>query len=83
MDPNLDTPDDYDPEYERQQDLKAHVKPLTDEEISEDEDGCTVVDPRTGTRYMVCNSCGMIMDHVEDHHSGGECNLCHAVNKDD
>lgn len=72
-----DFPDDYDPEHEHQKDLKAHVR-----EIPMDAEGYTLIDPRTGIKYMECDSCGMVCE-LEDYHSGGECNICHAVNKDD
>lgn len=68
--------DDYDPEY--QEYLKTHVLDL--EEV--DDEGHDCYDPRDGTRYWRCVSCGMICD-IDEIHSAGECNLCHAVNKDD
>lgn len=69
--------------FDEQKDLRKHIVELTNEEIRNDDYGCTLEDPRTGERYMECVSCGMIMDPVEEHHSAGECNFCHAVNKDD
>jgi len=69
-----------DESWEHQQDLKAHVIALKECDI----DGNTLIDPRTGIRYMECISCGMIMDmDMDERHSGGECNICHAINKDD
>jgi len=47
-----------------------------------DDDGLNVVDPTTGQHYFQCNSCGHVGD-LDDAHSGGECNFCHAVNKED
>lgn len=69
-----------DPHYGEQQDLKAHVVDLPPEAL--DEEGYDCIDQRTGIKYLTCLSCGMICD-LEEYHSGGECNLCHAVNKDD
>ena len=63
---------------ERQRDLKLHVEELP--EISAE--GYDCYDPRTDERYLTCLSCGLICE-LEEYHSGGECNLCHAVNKDD
>lgn len=47
------------------------------------DDGSTHVDPSTGARYFECVCCGQYFSDISDMHSGGECNLCHAVNKDD
>ena len=69
--------EDYDPAYEEQKDLREHVI-----DIEDPDDEWTLTDPRTGRRYMECIACSMIMT-IEDHHSGMECNLCHAMGKDD
>lgn len=44
--------------------------------------GFDLLDPATGARYIECESCGQAVDE-DDYHSGMECNLCHAMNKDD
>lgn len=93
--PSEDDKDAYRDEQElrEQEELRAKVVPFDSEDsgisaeevesIGEyDDDGCNVVDPTTGIRYFQCCSCGMVGD-LEDSHSAGECNLCHAVNKDD
>ena len=49
-----------------------------------DDDGNTHYDPATGKKYMECISCFRMMFLPNgEHHSAMECNLCHAVNKDD
>ena len=45
-------------------------------------DGFNYIDPQTGTGYYLCLSCNRLFE-LEDFHGGGECNFCHAVNKDD
>lgn len=65
--------------YEEQQDRKAHILELPE---GMDDDGYTCYDPRTDVRYMQCECCGMICE-LEEYHSAGECNFCHAINKDD
>lgn len=37
---------------------------------------------KTGEHLSECVSCGRLFT-IEGMHSGGECNMCHAVNKDD
>ncbi len=72
-------PDDV--EFRREQELLRHLEPL---EECEDANGLilTHFDPRNWNKYALCDCCGRIME-LEDSHSAGECNLCHAVNKDD
>ncbi len=74
--------------------LKQRCVPL-----NEPDDEGTHVDPTTGEHYMECTSCGMMMKDGGDHSvltaperaqeiqllvgSGMECDVCHAINKDD
>lgn len=75
--PNPEDCEGEDPDYIRQRDLKDHVQELDEP----DGEGYDCYDPRSGAKYLTCDSCGRICD-LEDYHSGGECNFCHAMNKD-
>jgi hypothetical protein len=48
----------------------------------EDDDGHTHAHKETGERLTQCISCEYMFTQ-EGMHSGGECNMCHAMNKDD
>lgn len=74
----MGTREEVDWDHIRQQELREHVRELDEP----DEYGYDCYDPRNGAKYLTCESCGRICD-LEDYHSGGECNLCHAINKDD
>lgn len=68
-------------EYRRLTQEQKRLSRVLVEDYSEE--GTTHRDPDTGRRYSQCVSCYRYFGDVEDMHSGGECNLCHAMNKDD
>lgn len=63
--------------------LFEHLENVEDYEESPEGLLYTHVDRRDGTKYALCVSCERVMWNIESSHSAGECNLCHAVNKDD
>ena len=78
----LDDPyhDEVDWEAIEQEKLERTLVKLSPDEAWET--GAEYKDPGTGELYWECVSCGKFMDQ-EDCHSGGECNYCHAIHKDD
>jgi len=76
----------HEDEYSKhQKHLKESTEEMSEKEIElydPENYGFTHRDRSNGNLYCECTSCGMIMEQ-EDNHSGGECNMCHAMNKDD
>jgi hypothetical protein len=67
-----------DVEYIRKRRLRESLVELPEHD---DEDN-THINPDTGERHIVCDNCDLPMN-LEEMHSGGFCNLCHAMAKDD
>jgi hypothetical protein len=49
----------------------------------EDETSPWIKRARDGHIYFECIKCGHRGDPGTEHHSGGYCNMCHAMSKDD
>jgi hypothetical protein len=81
--PTKEPPARVDPEdesYYRKKRIRVGLVELS----PEDDTDSTHYDPLTGVKYTVCSCCDLPMDvDLGEMHSGGECNLCHAMNKDD